>query len=139
MTCNPKKDTILISIGELFSGPGGGGLGASMSSINIDNKKILIHHKWATDIDEDTCQTYKKNIQKYQTETLHINEPIKVICDDINNINLTETGELKSVDGLLFGFPCNDYSIVGESKGINGHFGPLYKHGITVLNRIDKP
>ena len=139
MTCNPKKDTILISIGELFSGPGGGGLGASMSSVNIDNKKILIHHKWATDIDEDTCQTYKKNIQKYQTDTLHINEPIKVICDDINNINLTETGELKSVDGLLFGFPCNDYSIVGESKGINGHFGPLYKHGITVLNRIDKP
>ena len=113
MTCNPKKDTILISIGELFSGPGGGGLGASMSSVNIDNKKILIHHKWATDIDEDTCQTYKKNIQKYQTETLHINEPIKVICDDINNINLTETGELKSVDGLLFGFPCNDFSIVG--------------------------
>ena len=54
MTCNPKKDTILISIGELFSGPGGGGLGASMSSVNIDNKKILIHHKWATDIDEDT-------------------------------------------------------------------------------------
>ena len=139
MTSNPKKNTILISIGELFSGPGGGGLGASMSSMNLDNKKILIHHKWATDIDKDTCQTYKKNIQKYQTETLRINEPIQVICDDINNIDLTETGELKSVDGLLFGFPCNDFSIVGESKGINGHFGPLYKHGITVLNRPDKP
>ena len=139
MTSNPKKNTILISIGELFSGPGGGGLGASMSSMNLDNKKILIHHKWATDIDKDTCQTYKKNIQKYQTETLRINEPIQVICDDINNIDLTETGELNSVDGLLFGFPCNDFSIVGESKGINGHFGPLYKHGITVLNRPDKP
>ena len=139
MTSNPKKNTILISIGELFSGPGGGGLGASMSSMNLDNKKILIHHKWATDIDKDTCQTYKKNIQKYQTETLRINEPIQVICDDINNIDLTETGELNSVDGLLFGFPCNDFSIVGESKGINGHFGPLYKHGITVLNRSDKP
>ena len=139
MASNTKKNTILISIGELFSGPGGGGLGASMSSINLDNKEILIHHKWATDIDKDTCQTYKKNIQKYQTETLRINEPIQVICDDINNIDLTETGELNSVDGLLFGFPCNDFSIVGESKGINGHFGPLYKHGITVLNRPDKP
>ena len=139
MTSYPKKNTILISIGELFSGPGGGGLGASMSSINLDNKEILIHHKWATDIDEDTCQTYKKNIQKYQTETLRINEPIQVICDDINNIDLTETGELNSVEGLLFGFPCKDFSIVGESKGINGHFGPLYKHGITVLNRPDKP
>ena len=54
MASNTKKNTILISIGELFSGPGGGGLGASMSSINLDNKEILIHHKWATDIDEDT-------------------------------------------------------------------------------------
>ena len=61
MTCNPKKDTILISIGELFSGPGGGGLGASMSSVNIDNKKILLDHKWATDIDEDTCQQNLKD------------------------------------------------------------------------------
>ena len=29
--------------------------------------------------------------------------------------------------------------MVGESKGLKGKFGPLYKHGITFLNREDKP
>ena len=32
-----------------------------------------------------------------------------------------------------FGFPCNDFSIVGEQKGFDGSFGPLYSYGVKVL------
>lgn len=127
------------TIGEMFSGPGGGGIGASQSKLKLEDKTIKIRHTWATDYDRDTCDTYLNNISKYEAENLGINEPVKVICDDINNIDLSRNGPFEKVDGLLFGFPCNDYSIVGESKGINGTFGPLYKHGITILNRPDKP
>ena len=37
-------------------------------------------------------------------------------------------------DGLSFGFPCNDFSIVGEQKGIKGKFGPLYSYGIKAIS-----
>ena len=65
--------------------------------------------------------------------------PSHVINDDINNLDLSSGGPFKTVDGLLFGFPRNDFSIVGESKGTDGRYGPLYKYGIKILNRKDKP
>jgi DNA (cytosine-5)-methyltransferase 1 len=42
---------------------------------------------------------------------------------------------LGDIDALAFGFPCNDFSVVGEQKGINGKYGPLYTYGIQVLKR----
>ena len=127
------------TIGELYCGPGGGGLGASMSKLSLGSKTIRMRHIWATDYDKNSCETYKQNIEKYEKNELKINRPILVINEDINNINLNENGPFEKVDGLLFGFPCNDFSIVGETKGTDGKFGPLYKHGITILNRKDKP
>ena len=134
-----KQKIIYETIGELFSGPGGGGLGASMSYLDLNDSKVIITHKWATDLDQDTCNTYYKNIHKYETEILKLPGKVKVFCRDVNDLNVGEDGDLETVDGLLFGFPCNDFSIVGESKGFEGKFGPLYKHGIKILNRIDKP
>ena len=134
-----EKKIVFETVGELFSGPGGVGLGASWSELLLSDRDIFIKHKWATDIDQDTCNTYQKNIQKYQSETLKIPDKVEVFCSDINELNIKEGGDLGYVDGLLFGFPCNDFSIVGESKGTDGRFGPLYKHGITILNRPDKP
>src|SRR5690606_30872283 len=43
--------------------------------------------------------------------------------------------ELSDIDGFAFGFPCNDFSVVGERKGIGGTFGPLYEYGARVLDR----
>ena len=33
----------------------------------------------------------------------------------------------------ILGFPCNDFSLVGEQKGIEGKFGPLYRYGVNAL------
>lgn len=128
-------------VGELFCGPGGGGIGASLSSFSDGRCEFRIQHLWATDLDSDSCETYKKNISKYEAEILGLNDPPTVIQGDVNSdsIDLSDTQQFPHVDGFIFGFPCNDFSLVGESKGLSGNYGPLYRHGISVLNRRDKP
>ena len=94
------------TIGELFCGPGGGGLGASYSSLILENKTIRMRHLWATDYDEDSCNTYKENIERYETNEFKLNQSINVVNNDINNLDLDSTGPFETVDGLLFGFPA---------------------------------
>ena len=36
---------------------------------------------------------------------------------------------------MAFGFPCNDFSVVGEQKGFDGVYGPLYTYGVKVLKK----
>jgi DNA (cytosine-5)-methyltransferase 1 len=40
------------------------------------------------------------------------------------------------VEGIAFGFPCNDFSLVGEQKGVNGEFGPLYMHCVDAVRHF---
>jgi len=110
-------------LGELFCGPGGIAYGAITAKItNLDFKIV---HQWATDYDRDTCDTYIHNI-------CHGKEG-SVICKDIRKLDLNN---LTGIDALAFGFPCNDYSIVGEQKGMDGVYGPLYLYGIETLKKF---
>ena len=113
-----------FSIGEMYSGPGGLGLGAKRSKIRVNGKTIGFSHSWATDFDPDTCQTFANNISGKGSSA-------QVICSDVRDLDL---GALPTVDGFLYGFPCNDFSIVGESKGLSGEFGPLYKYGVEYID-----
>ena len=56
--------------------------------------------------------------------------PKSVICKDVRKLDLKK---LTPIDALAFGFPCNDFSIVGQQKGIDGIYGPLYSYGVKVL------
>ena len=40
---------------------------------------------------------------------------------------------MPAFDVLAFGFPCNDFSVVGEQKGFHGKFGPLYTYGVKAI------
>jgi DNA (cytosine-5)-methyltransferase 1 len=111
-----------FELGELFCGPGGLALGATTAK--IENKDFSIVHKWANDYDQDTCDTYRHNICP--------ESPDSVICQDVRKLDIEN---LKSIDGLAFGFPCNDFSLVGEQKGFEGEFGPLYTYGVKVLKK----
>ncbi|SCP98580.1 DNA cytosine methyltransferase [Anaerobium acetethylicum] len=114
--------TTEFRLGELFCGPGGLALGATTAKISNPDYKIV--HKWANDYDADTCKTYIRNICPDDEES--------VICGDVRKLDIDKLGD---IDALAFGFPCNDFSVVGEQKGFDGVFGPLYTYGVNVLKR----
>ena len=116
------EDVKEFRLGELFCGPGGLALAAITS--RIDDPKYRIVHKWANDYDLDTCNTYRRNICPEDEDS--------VICGDVRKLDIERLGD---IDALAFGFPCNDFSVVGEQKGFNGTFGPLYTYGVKVLKR----
>ncbi len=113
-----------FKMGELFCGPGGLAYGAQIANLRL-NKKVF-SHGWAVDNHSDTCQTYKNNIEDASDKS--------VFLRDVRDLDLNL---LRKIDGFAYGFPCNDFSIVGESKGIKGNFGPLYLHGVNVLNNFN--
>ena len=112
-------------LGELFCGPGGLAWGALHA--DIGNPDFRIVHQWANDYDKSTCETYRRNICP--------DDPDSVYHADIRKFDLEQ---LTGIDALAFGFPCNDYSIVGEQKGMDGTFGPLYSYGVKAL-KIFRP
>ncbi len=111
-----------FTVGEFYCGPGGLGLGAKLAKIKDNNgEEISFKHIFASDYDRDSCHTFEKNISDVE----------QVICADIKSIDIKK---LPYVDGFLYGFPCNDFSNVGETKGLDGKFGPLYSYGVKYLN-----
>ena len=112
-------------LGELFCGPGGLALGAVTADIGDRNWRIS--HAWANDKDPDTCRTYCRNICP--------DRPESVICADVRRMDLSRLGP---IDAFAFGFPCNDFSVIGEKRGMSGSYGPLYSYGVEVL-RLYRP
>ena len=110
----------VFRLGELFCGPGGLAYGA----MTAENDRFQIVHQWANDYDPSTCDTYRHNICP--------EDPDSVICGDVRTLDIEPLGD---IDAFAFGFPCNDFSVVGEQKGFDGKFGPLYTYGINVLKR----
>lgn len=123
-----KEET--YKLGELYSGPGGIGIAAKQTKIIDGGKKYSISHAWATDYDKDSCETFKNNICP--------DKPKSVVCEDIRKLDFKKLQNISEIDALAFGFPCNDFSVVGEQKGIDGVFGPLYSYGIKAL-KIFRP
>lgn len=113
---------MIFRMGELFCGPGGLALAAKQAVVRNGRKTYSIRHAWANDYDEDTCGTYAQNICPANGR--------HVICSPVQQLNIES---LPAIDALAFGFPCNDYSIVGEQLGLGGEYGPLYKYGEKVL------
>ena len=111
-----------FKIGELFCGPGGLALGAMRSSVEKNGEQYAISHAWANDFDEDSCETYRQNIAQDF-----------VICRAVEQLDFSS---LSPIDILAFGFPCNDFSVVGKKRGINGVYGPLYSYGVRALEHF---
>ena len=105
-------------IAELFCGAGGFAEGA---------KEAGFKHVWGVDNDEDACKSFEDNqgCKSYREDIEDFSKPsrLKKIKEDHGDI-----------DGLLFGFPCNDFSLVGKNEKMEGKFGGLYKYACKVLN-----
>lgn len=124
-------------MGELFSGPGGMALGARLAARAVQG--IELQHAWANDYDLDTCKTYRRNVlvPEYGDDAKVVESSAAlpaagggVVHQNVHHLDIDGLAE---VDGFAFGFPCNDYSLVGEWKGLRGEYGPLYTYGVRVL------
>ena len=105
-------------IAELFCGAGGFAEGA---------KEAGFKHVWGVDNDKDACKSFEDN------------QGCKSYCEDIEDFSKpSRLKEIKEdhgdIDGLFFGFPCNDFSLVGKNEKMEGKFGGLYKYACKVLN-----
>ena len=123
-TWDPTTTKKSFTVGEMYSGPGGIGLALSQTQLKNKSHALNFQHVWATDYDQDTCKTYKNNLLKNLPDD-------RSICSDVKDLVISE---LPIVDGFLYGFPCNDFSLVGESLGLKGKFGGLYKYGVEFIN-----
>lgn len=144
-----------FKLGELFCGAGGlawGAIHAGLENpIRRNGKEFSIRHSWANDVDEAACRTYAANIVLHSSDTEQIQNAViavddwrsltaknalvrapSVLCGKVENLTPCLT-QLPRIDAFAFGFPCNDFSSVGERKGLQGKFGPLYSHGVAVL------
>lgn len=119
---------MIFKKGELFNGPGGLSLGAKLASVTHPEtgEEFRIEHMWSNDYDTDACKTYGFNICGDQEDS-------SVHCGPVENLPIGDREVLPDIDCFAFGFPCNDYSQVGEKHGLNGKFGPLYSYGVKVL------
>lgn len=112
-----------LTVGEMFSGPGGIGIALNRAH----SEALSFKHLWATDWDADTCETYRRNVLKDTPEATSI-------CEDVRKLDIDG---LPVVDGFLYGFPCNDFSLVGESKGLHGNYGGLFSYGVKYIERAN--
>jgi DNA (cytosine-5)-methyltransferase 1 len=118
---------MIFTKGELFCGPGGLSYGAKMAGFTgPDGKEYRVEHGWANDFHQDTCDTFVRNICPDNADSVKFG--------DVRNLDITK---LEKINAFAFGFPCNDFSIVGESKGLEGEYGPLYTYGIKVLKHFE--
>ena len=106
------------SVGELFAGAGGMALGASRAKY----KGSTFRHTWVTDIDRAACETLRRNFPKAE-----------VICSPVEELDFSN---VPRTDGLAFGFPCNDFSIVGDRRGAQGKYGALYRYAVKALETL---
>lgn len=114
---------VIFRLAELFCGPGGLALGVISAQFRHRGIAYSVNPIWANDVHEDSCKTYIRNI--------HHGEHSAVACAPVEEINFKK---VPNFDALAFGFPCNDFSVVGEQKGFHGFYGPLYTYAIKAIN-----
>jgi DNA (cytosine-5)-methyltransferase 1 len=99
-----------IKIASLFSGCGGMDLGFKLSGFEL---------VWANDINEQACKTYAKNFGNH------------IVVGDITKIDYST---IPSVDLILGGFPCQDFSVIWKRGGIETERGNLYKNFVDIID-----
>jgi len=114
-----KKDSKKKTVLSLFSGCGGLDLGI-LGGFNFLGKNYGKHNfdiVWANDIDASACKTYQKNLGH------------DIVCGDIRELIKEDVSSPipETVDVVLGGFPCQDFSHAGKRLGFDSERGTLYQ------------
>jgi len=122
-------------LGELFCGPGGMAYGAKLSAESFREEHggdLPIQHVWGVDKDPNAIGTYQSNKMGEGVEADAVDfATAKKGCDH----KVIDDPDFKLISALAFGFPCNDFSMVGKRKGTEGTYGLLYKAGVQTINQ----
>lgn len=82
---------------------------------------LPFHIKWANDLSEAACKTYRKNLDDV------------IVCGDIWKLLDTLP---KRADVVIGGFPCQDVSINGKLAGVHGETrSGLYRAMVKVIEQ----
>ncbi len=112
-----------ITVVSLFSGCGGMDLGfvGGFDFLGKTYNKTSFEIIWANEINTAACETYRKNLGEH------------IVIGDINE----KIDEMPTyADVIIGGFPCQDISINGKMKGINGKRSSLYTAIVEAVKRI---
>ena len=102
-----------MKVGTFFSGVGS-------PEQALKNLKINHSIKFACDIDKFAKQTYLKNFS------------CKNFYEDITKLNMNN---LSYVDLLVFGFPCQAFSMAGKRRGFDDTRGTLFYDALRYLKQ----
>jgi DNA (cytosine-5)-methyltransferase 1 len=100
---------------DLFAGIGGFALGAYWAGLRFDEH-------YYSEIDKCACEVYQARF------------PEAINLGDIKKIDCKKLPEGEYI--LAGGFPCQDISLMGHMKGIEGERSGLYKHYIRVIREL---
>lgn len=106
------QKTNTLTLGSFFDGIGGSLLAAHHAGITP---------LWASEIEAFPCSVTKKHF------------PAVKHLGDITKIN---PDELEPADIICAGSPCQDLSIAGKRKGLEGERSGLFKAAISIFHRL---
>jgi DNA (cytosine-5)-methyltransferase 1 len=119
------------SVLSLFSGCGGLDLGFQGNFTFLGKKYARNNFDviWANDLDKNACETYRNYFNH------------SIVCGDIRDIltqkhiNMFDLPIPHSVDIVLGGFPCQDFSHAGKRRGFASQRGTLYQAMSQVISQ----
>jgi DNA (cytosine-5)-methyltransferase 1 len=114
-----------FSVVSLFSGCGGMDLGfkGGFRALGKPYAPWPFDIAWANESNRAACATYRQNLG------------VEIICDDVWNV--MQRIPKRAVDVVIGGFPCQDISINGLRKGIDGDKSSLYRAMVEVVRRCN--
>ena len=115
--------TVQASVVSLFSGCGGMDLGfiGGFDFLGTSYPRTGFEVIWANDISESACETYRQNIGSH------------IIQADFSDV-IDQLPE--SADIVIGGFPCQDISINGKMRGVEGERSSLYTYIVETVKRV---
>lgn len=117
-----EEEKTVITLVSLFSGCGGMDLGfrGDFDFLGKHYASNGISIVWANEINPDACKTYRENLGAV------LEGDIREAIDKLPDY----------ADIVIGGFPCQDISINGKMRGINGERSSLYVAIVEAVRRI---
>lgn len=124
------------TVASLFAGIGGICKGFMLASQKDGSYDV----KWANEIDEYACETYRNNYNHtlLEGDINCILDPNKSDKKEYYEKLKNEIIKLGPIDVLNGGFPCQAFSIAGEQKGFEDERGNLFLAILGVVKLLDE-